>query len=578
MKRDHIEDIYELSPLQQGMLFHTLLTPGSGMYFEQVAFPLYGPLNTAAFERSWQQVLDRHTILRTSFHWTKVAKPLQVVYRKVKLPMQYVDWSGLSEVEFSERLESLLREDRERGFDLSEAPLLRLSVIVKGRNSRVILFSLHHLLLDGWSSSLVYKEARALYEAHCRDEELQLPKCRPYGDYIAWLQKQDSDAAEEYWRRRLRGYSGPPPFGVGLPPGPQHEDTQYDVCESHVPATITDALRRLARTHRLTLNTIVQGAWALLLSRYSGTEDVVLGATVSGRPAELEGIESMIGLFINTLPVRIRVSPTSYLLDWLRELQMNQAEARQFEHVALSQIHSWSDVPPEAPLFETIIGFENFPAAGGGSSSNGGSEVRLFSQTNFPLSLAVIPGAGDFGLKLIYARPRFEAAAMNRLLNHFQQLLTSIAGKPAGRLADIAMLTDLEERQLIKWNDTATNYPRDKTIHELFEGQVERTPDAVAITVEGEHLSYAALNRRANRLARHLRLVGVGPETVVALCGESPIEVVTAMLGVLKAGGAYVPLDQSYPDERLVFMLQDCEARVLVTSRALAGKISAEGV
>jgi amino acid adenylation domain-containing protein/non-ribosomal peptide synthase protein (TIGR01720 family) len=476
-------------------------------------------------------------------------------------------------------LESHLKKDREQGFDLSEPPLLRLSVILKGRDSRVILLSLHHLLLDGWSSSLVYKEAQSLYECYVRGEELQLPKCRPYGDYIAWLQKQDTDAAEAYWRSRLRGYTGPPPLGVGLPPGSRHEAVEYDTCESRVPPTITDAIRRLARTSRLTLNTIVQGAWALLLSRYSGDEDVLLGTTVSGRPAELEGIESMIGLFINTLPVRIRVSPRSHFREWFRELQTNQAAAQQFEYVSLSQIHSWSEVPREAPMFETLIGFENFPALGGETSSNDGdSDVRLFSQTNYPLTLAVIPGATDWQLKVMYARPRFETAEMKRLLTHFQQLLTSIANNPDRRLADAVMLTDAEQRQLIDWNDTATNYPRDTTIHQLFEEQVERTPDAVAITAEGEYLTYNDLNRRANRLARHLRLLGVESETVVGVCGETPIELVVSMLGVLKAGGAYLPLDQSYPEERLLFMLQDSGAQVLVRSRALARMIPAGSV
>src|SRR4029078_524029 len=194
----------------------------------------------------------------------------------------------------------------------------RLSVILKARDSRVILLSLHHLLLDGWSSSLVYKEAQCLYESYVRGEELQLPKCRPYGDYIAWLQKQDTDAAEAYWRSGLRGVTGPPPLGVGLPSGSRHEAAEYDTWQSRVPPTITDAIRRLARMRRLTANTIVQGAWAWLLSRYSGDEDVLLGTTVSGRPAELEGIESMIGLFINTLPVRIRVSPRSHFREWFR--------------------------------------------------------------------------------------------------------------------------------------------------------------------------------------------------------------------------------------------------------------------
>ena len=231
------------------------------------------------------------------------------------------------------------------------------------------MFTLHHLLLDGWSSSLIYKEAAALYEAYCRAEPLQLPPCRPYGDYIAWLQRQDLSAAEAYWRRRLAGYQGAPPLGIGLPPGPHHQQTDFDMCAARVSRSTSDALRKMAAKHQLTLNTIVQGAWLLLLSRYSGEEDIMCGTTVSGRPAELEGVESIVGLFINTLPVRVRVSPVAELVSWLRELQAGQFEARQFEYTPLVQIQSWSDAARDVPLFETLLAFENFPLGGGANDS-----------------------------------------------------------------------------------------------------------------------------------------------------------------------------------------------------------------
>jgi amino acid adenylation domain-containing protein/non-ribosomal peptide synthase protein (TIGR01720 family) len=574
MKLDNVKDIYELSPLQEGILFHTLLTPGTGMYFEQVGLLLEG-LDLRSFERAWQAVLDRHTILRTSFHWNDVDKPLQVVFENVQVPIEYLDWSGLPATEQVQHRDAFLIRDRERGFELSRAPLMRLTVIDQGRGARYVVFSLHHLLLDGWSSDLIYKEAAAFYEAYCRNERLDLPRPRPYGDYIAWLQQQDLSAAESYWRKRLTGCAGAPSLGIGVSPGPHHQHTEFDLAEARPPRSTTDALRQFARCNQLTLNTIVQGAWALLLSRYSGEDDVVFGATVSGRPAELQGIESMVGLFINTLPVRVSVSPFAALLPWLHALQVDQFEARRFEHTPLNQVHSWSDVPRETPLFETLVGFENFPA-GGADHTTAASvfEFRSFGQTNYPITLGVLPGT-DWLLKLLYARPRFERAEMDRMLGHFTQLLTAIPHNSARRLCDIPLLTSDEARRLAEWNETATSYPRDATIHQLFEDQERRAPHAIAVNGEGESLTYEAVNRRANQLGRRLRALGVEPETLVGLCVESPVAFVIGTLGVLKAGGGYVPLDPAYPDERLLYMLADSGAAALVTTRALAGRFPA---
>jgi amino acid adenylation domain-containing protein/non-ribosomal peptide synthase protein (TIGR01720 family) len=281
----------------------------------------------------------------------------------------------------------------------------------------------------------------------------------------------------------------------------------------------------------------------------------------------------MVGLFINTLPVRVRVPPNADLIPWLRELQADQFEARRFEHTPLIQIHSWIDAARDAPLFETLVGFENFPAAGSDyDAGDAAFEFRSFGQTNYPLTLGVLPGS-EWVLKLMYARPRFEPDVIDRLLSHFNQLLTAIASNPARRLSDMLLLAGDKCSRLAEWNKTATSYPRDATIHQLFEDQVRRAPLAVAVTFEGESLTYGALNRRGNRLGRRLREHGVRPETVVAVCVESPIELVTGILGILKAGGAYVPLDPAYPDERLLFMLEDSGAAAVVTTRTFAGKL-----
>ena len=261
-----------------------------------------------------------------------------------------------------------------------------------------------------------------------------------------------------------------------MPPRPHHQHTEFDLAEARVPRSTTDALRQFARRNQLTLNTIVQGAWALLLSRYSGEDDVVFGATVSGRPAELPGVESMVGLFINTLPVRVRVPSDAALLPWLRELQVDQFEARRFEHTPLTRVHSWSDVPRETPLFETLVGFENFPAGGADHSTAASAfEFRSFGQTNYPLTLGVLPGT-EWVLKLLYARPRFERDAIDRLLDHFTQLLTAMAGNSARRLWEIPLLTGEEGSRLAEWNETATSYPRDRTIHQLFEERARCAP------------------------------------------------------------------------------------------------------
>jgi amino acid adenylation domain-containing protein/non-ribosomal peptide synthase protein (TIGR01720 family) len=573
MSNNNIEDIYELSPMQQGMLFHTLDAPHSGVYFRQLSWTIKG-LDRLVFKQTWAEIVERHATLRTAFVWERVGKPLQVVRRNVKLPWEELDWRGVPEAEQKERLETLLRRDRERGFQLAKAPLMRLTLIRMGDDVDEFVWSHHHLLLDGWTLATLCKEVFVIYEALSKGLESRLDRPRPYRDYILWLQQQDLKRAETFWRQTLQGFAAPTALSIERASAASDEPPEviYDEQRVRLDADTTAALQTLARQHRLTLNTVMQGVWALLLGRFSGEDDVVFGAVVSGRPAALEGFETMVGPFINTLPARVRVSPRAKVISWLRALQEQQTEARQYEYSPLAQVQGWSELGRGVPLFETILAFENFPV----SASPKGQEMALnvlgfhsSERGNYPLTLMVVPGT-ELLLVVSYICHRFSPGAVTRLLAHTQMLLASIASNPEQRICDLPSLTNEERQQsLVDFNDTRAEFPHDKCVHQLFEAQAERTPDNVALIFGEQQLTYRDLNRRANQLAHRLRTSGVVPDTIVGILMPRSIEQVVSLLAVWKAGGAYLPLDPAYPRERLRFMLEDAGVSLLLTTRAL---------
>jgi amino acid adenylation domain-containing protein len=569
----NVEDLYPLSPMQSGLLFHSLYDPDAGYYVEQFSCLFDGELDAAAFERAWRQLLGRHAILRTAFVWKGLDKPLQVVRQQVGLPLEVSDWRALGEREREERLEAFLEADRARGFELSEAPLMRLCLVRLADDSYQFVWTSHHLLLDGWSMGLLLRELFIRYDALVRGAEPIVEPVKPYRDYIAWLQRQDSSKAEAYWRRMLAGFAAPTPLGIGrVSLSSSRQEAQYDRRQVALPADLTSGLQTFARRHRLTLGTLMQGAWALLLSRYSAEEDVVFGVTVSGRPADLAEVETMVGLFINTLPMRVKAAPESPLLDWLRGLQEQQAELRQYEFSPLVEVQGWSEVERGQPLFESIFGFENYPIDQTLRELSGGvrvEDVRLAEKTNFPINLAIIPGH-SLTLDIMYDCRRFAAESVARLTGHFQTLLQAMLERPAQKLSELPMLTEGERGEMVgHWNETRADYPAHLCLHELFEAQARRTPHAPALAFDDERLSYAELNRRANRLAHRLRSLGVGTEARVGILLERSAEMVVGLLAVLKAGGAYVPLDPTYPRERLASMLDDARPAVLLTQQQL---------
>ncbi|CAM3296301.1 amino acid adenylation domain-containing protein [Corallococcus sp. ZKHCc1 1396] len=563
-----IDDIYPLSPLQQGLLFHGLYAPGGGQYVLQIVCTLEGPLDPAAFQATWAHLLERHGALRASFAWEEVEEPLQVVHRAVTPPVEAFDWRSFSDDAWRQELAAHLKADRERGFNLEQPPLMRLTLARTGDARHVFVWTCHHLLTDGWSLGLLLREYLATYRALSEGRAPLLPPVRPYRDYIAWVKAQPRDAAERYWRERLRGFTSPTPvpFARTARAGdtPRHAQRTLTFSREH-----SDALRALAREHALTLNTVFQGAWALLLSRYTREQDVVFGATGSGRPATLPGAESMVGMFINTLPVRVAVEPDAVLVPWLKQLQATQAEAQAHEHSSLTEVQGWSELPRGQPLFDTLLVFENFPRTLAGDAAGGGpriGDIDVIDYTHFALDLAVIPGEA-LSLLLTYDLQRFEEAPVSRLLSHVLHLLTRMAAKPHATLGSLDVLPEEERRRLLtEWSQRPVARPMDRPVQALIQEQAARTPERIAVTHWEASLTYGELDSLANRAAHRLIAGGVDADVLVAILAERDLRFPAAVLGVLKAGGGYLPLDPSLPPERLARILEQSRVPTVVVS------------
>ncbi|MBU8900321.1 amino acid adenylation domain-containing protein [Corallococcus sp. M34] len=572
-----VEDVYPLSPLQHGLLFQELVSPGGESYFEQLSWTLTGPLEVGAMRRAWELLGARHAVLRTSFHWEGLEEPLQVVHPQAELPWREEDWRTLSEAERAARWEDFTREDRARGFALQRAPLSRVAVVRVGEQSWRWLWSFHHLVLDGWSFARVLRELLEAYAALTRGEVWTPAPVPPFRAYLAWLARRPATGDEEFWREQLAGFESPTP----LPGASDARDDGVGERDEALSDAESNALQEFSRRHRVTPSTLVHGAWALLLARYGGGEDIAFGTTLAGRPPELAGAEESVGLFIQTVPVRTRLRPTEGLLPWLRELQSLLVALAQRGHVPLTRIQGWSEVPRGTPLFESLLVFENYPVdealsrGGAGLSLHG---VHMHERTHYPLTAVALPGR-TLRLKVQFQTARVPECTAVQMLGHWRALLREMAEGAERRLAEVPLLSEVElQRVLVEWNASRTTYPREATVHSLFQAQAARTPDAVAVEYEGSALTYAQLARRANQLAHRLAAMGVRRGDTVAVCVERSPAWVVGLLGILQAGAAYVPLDPTYPTERLAWMLGDSRASVLLTQSALSSRWSVGGV
>jgi amino acid adenylation domain-containing protein len=568
MDRKNVEDLYPLSPLQQGMLFSTLYAPGSGAYVEQTVLVLAGRPRAAELRRAWEMVVERHPVLRTGFVWEGVPKPMQVVFRKVELPFQTHDWSALPAEERDARWARFMADDRERGFDLLRAPLMRFALIRTAPDEHRLVWTSHHILTDGWSLPLVLNDFDAFYHGLLTGAPPRLRPVRPFREYVAWLNRQDAAAAERYWRGRLADLENPTPLPLDRAPARAGQPAADHALEQLLlPPAATAALDEAARRLRVTASAILQGAWAVVLARMSAADDVVFGTTVSGRPPELQGVQEMVGMFINTIPVRVWVDDDAPVGDWLRGIHREHAAAGEFEHAPLTEVQKWAGARADAGLFETLLVYENYPIAmGGGDGEDDGPEpegalelvgMESTERTDLPLSLAVAPAPGGMRLSATCDPGRLHADDARRILAGLVEVLGQITGGAAARVADLSPFTDDERRRpLACWSGRVTP-PVCDTIPSLFRAAAGASPDAVAVRAEDATLTYAQLDAASSRLARHLRARGVGMDGRVGVSMERSSRLVVALLAVVKAGAAYVPLDPSYPPERLDYMRRD---------------------
>jgi len=560
-----IEDVYPLSPMQEGMLFDTLLAPRSGIYLMQDRFELQGFVDAAVFKQAWQQVLDRQPVLRTAFLWETGSTPRQIVLRRAELPFDSLDWREIPSTRQEALLDRLLQEERERGFDFAKPPLMAVRLIRLTDDRYCFIRSYHHILVDAWCMSLILMELKQNYERLMRGQPGRQAAAPSFRNYLAWLRQQDEAATERFWRNYLRGFVEPTPIAIGK--AAQAEADKSSTVGDAVmlmTASETQDLNALAQRYRLTPNTLIQAAWALLLSRYSGNSEVVFGVTVAGRPADLPGSDTMLGVFINSLPLRVRLRPEQALRDFFDGLLEQNLEIRQFEHASLLQIQTWSDMPRGTALFESLLVFENYPIDPSLRSGEGLLnivDVKTRTHTNYPLNGMVIPGE-RLHLQITYHTDRYGRAAVERMLGHFYNLLTAIVRKPEQRLGELAMLGESErQRMLVHWNRSDYAFPQPCDVVAHFERQVERTPEAVAVACQGARLSYRELNAKVNSLAHALHARGVEPDRLVALLSDRGLGFATMMLAVFKAGAAYLPLDPGHPDTRLHQVLS--ESRVI---------------
>ena len=562
-----VEDLLALTPIQQGVLLHSLMHAGSGMYVQQMRSEYDGSLDVKVLQGALQAMLDRHAVLRGTVVWEGVQTPLMIVYRHVAVELVVHDWRMHDAAMVAMKRADFLAEDRALGFNEPGQLLQRFTLLRLSDATYELVWTCHYLLFDGWSFAELQRQFLADFAALAQGQALQAPPPRPFSDYVAWLALQDHGEAQRFWREQLSDIEQATPLMLDHRGQERHG---HGVIELVIEPPETAQLAAFATSGGLTMNTVVQGVWALLLARLSQERTVVFGSTVSGRPAELPGVETMIGMFVNSLPVRVDIDDALPLREWLSALQQRLAEMRRFEAMPLTQIQACSGLPSGAPLFESLVVFENFPIDD--VLKRGGHRLPIRSlsvqeQTNYPLTLTVT--AGDkLALALSYDYARFDEQAgeaimaMLRIL--FASLLTA-AQLPQGRLGDLVLLDPAQESMLVReWNRTGRVDADGQTVHGLVQAQALRTPQAVALRCGEQTWSYQQLEHRSNRLAHELRSRGCGPGVRVGVCLPRTPDMVAALLAVMKSGAAYVPLDPAYPAERLALMAGDAQLKLVL--------------
>ncbi|MEB3899147.1 amino acid adenylation domain-containing protein [Pseudomonas putida] len=564
-----VMDIYPLSPMQQGMLFHSLEADEAALYINQTCVPVQG-LDIPRFIAAWDQALACHDVLRTRFwHDSTLAEPLQIVCRQAPSLVQVLDWRG-REVD-DQALHTLAEAECREGFDLQRGALMRVTVVRLDERRCHLIWTRHHILMDGWSSSRLLGEVLQAYHGRPVQAEGR------FRDYIEWLQRQgDAKALEAFWRQQLAALEEVTELAAGTWPKPAPGQVGHDALYLEWDAPRTARLRQAAQQLRVTANTLIQGAWVLLLQRFTGQQRVCFGATVAGRPASLPQAGSMLGLFINTLPIVQAPHPEQTVQAWLAQLQANNLEVREHEHASLADIQRWAGQGGRS-LFDSIVVFENYPVderleeAAEGELRFGSASGR--DVTNYAMDLAVNLRQ-TLSIEFLYLRNRFTEASVANIRACFERLLLGLLEQPQATLGSLAML----EPAAVQAGNGLLPHGQAPSLLACLQAQARRQPDAVAVVCGDQQLTYAELDHQANQLAQALLARGVGAEERIGVALNRSVQTLVAFYAVLKAGAAYVPLDIDYPQERLQWIIDDSAMRILISVSSLRQRLPDGGV
>ncbi|MEC1581804.1 plipastatin non-ribosomal peptide synthetase PpsC [Bacillus subtilis] len=565
-QQPEIQDIYPLSFMQEGMLFHSLYDEQSRAYFEQASFTIHGQLDLERFQKSMDAVFDRYDIFRTAFIYKNVAKPRQVVLKQRHCHVHVEDISHLNEKDKEHCTEAFKEQDKSKGFDLQTDVLMRISILKWAPDHYVCIWSHHHILMDGWCLGIVIKDFLHIYQALGKGQFPDLPPVQPYRTYIKWLMQQDREEAAEYWKKRLQHFEKASPL-------PKRTDQMSDGTLQQITFTIpekeTSELQKIAAACGATLNTVFQALWGIMLQKFNRRDDAVFGSVISGRPSELKDVENMVGLFINTIPIRVQSDFLSFS-DLVSGMQKDMTEAEAYSYFPLYDIQAQSALKQE--LIDHIIVFENTPTQQeieelnqAGSFDFSVKDFEMEEVTNYRCSVKVIPG------RTLYVRIHFHTGTyqpnmMSEIKDYLQHMISDVISDPSLPVSKMTLLDEDKTRKIVSQNNrTVSVSPEAPTLHGLFERQAAVTPVRPAIRFSGGLLTYAELDLYASRLAAHLAARGVTNESIVGVLSERSPDMLIAVLAVLKAGGAYLPLDPAYPKERLSYMLKDSGASLLLT-------------
>lgn len=557
-----VQRIQPLTPLQNGILFHSIVDKQTTAYFQQMVLSLTGKLDLEIFLQSVNKLIERHEIFRTSFIYEKVKKPMQVVLKKRELKDIY--YEDISDQENqAATIQTFLDRDKKQRFDLSKDVLMRISIFRTDEQSYTVVWSYHHILMDGWSLGIVLNEFFQIYHSLYTNQPLQLEPFYSYSDYVNWLQEQDKSQASEYWSRYLEHYENP----AVVPFENKQKDGEYLHTEKsyELDADLTNAIRAFARECGVTVNTVFETIWGLLLQKYNRTNDVVFGSVVSGRNADVYGIDKMVGLFINTVPVRIKVDENLPFSRFVKMMQDQSFASRVYDFFPLYEIPIPSNVR-QGLINHTFI-FENFPVQvkrDEQSLTLRVDQVKVVEHTNYDFNLLILD-MEKISIVFSYNARAYSQSAIEKIYGHFRQFLETIMNRPDILIKEIDPLTSEEKSALLSVHQTAISFDREKTIHESFEEQVSKSPEKVALVCGEDSLTYEELNIKANQLARILRAKGVQADRIVGIQTKRSLEMMIGILAILKAGGAYLPIDPDFPEDRVKFMLEDSQASLLLT-------------